>query len=131
LQVDFSGFERSSQEIAVSSRTATLAITLRPLEIPGADATPRAATGRAAEVEALVERIKSLEQRIAELEASAVLSEPETRPKRVEVYVDKNGNVSDDPVPGAKKEVTYQRERVYRRQTINEKLEQALADQDA
>ena len=59
-----------------------------------------------------------------------MLSEPETRVKRVEVYVDQNGEQTDEPVPGAKKEVTYQRERVYRRQTINEKIEEALADAD-
>ena len=29
----------------------------------------------------------------------------------------------DEPVPGAKRQVSYQRERVYRRQTINEKIE--------
>ena len=55
-----------------------------------------------------------------------MLSEPETRVKRIEVYVDPNGVQTDEPVPGAKREVTYQRERVYRRQTINEKIEEAL-----
>src|SRR5262249_54562783 len=84
-----------------------------------------------AEVQRLVDRIKTLEQRITDLESSAVLSEPETRPKRIEVYVDKGGNESDEPFPGAKKQVTYQRERVYRRQTMNEKREQALTEQAA
>jgi hypothetical protein len=77
--------------------------------------------------QALLDRIKALEQRIRDLESSAVLSEPETRVKKVEVYVDKNGVQHDEPVPGAKKEFTFQRERVYRRQTINEKIEEALA----
>ena len=76
---------------------------------------------------ALLERIAQLEKRLADLESSAVLSEPETRVKRIEVYVDKNGVEYDNPVSGAKKTVTYQRERVYRRQTINEKIEEALA----
>ena len=58
-----------------------------------------------------------------------MLSEPETRTKKTTVYVDKNSNIYDKPAPGAKKTVTYQRERVYRRQTINEKIEAALADQ--
>ena len=71
------------------------------------------------------------EQRIEDLESSTVLSEPETRVKRIEVYVDPNNNIHDAPVPGAKKQVTYQRERVYRRQWLSEKLEQAFADQDA
>jgi hypothetical protein len=76
---------------------------------------------------ALLERIEQLEKRLGDLESSAVLSEPETRVKRVEVYVDPNGQEHEDPVPGAKKTVTYQRERVYRRQTINEKIEEAMA----
>src|SRR5262245_49832208 len=61
---------------------------------------------------ALLDRIETLEKRLGELESSAVLSDPETRVRRVEVYVDKNGNQTDNPSPGAKKEVTYQRERV-------------------
>lgn len=80
------------------------------------------------EVLGLLDRIGQLEKRLNDLESSAVLSEPETRVRRVEVYVDKNGVESDQPIPGAKKEVTYQRERVYRRQTINEKIEEAMAD---
>jgi hypothetical protein len=77
---------------------------------------------------ALLDRIEQLEKRLQDLESSAVLSEPETRVKRVEVYVDKNGVEYDQPAPGARKTVTYQRERVYRRQTINEKIEEAMAD---
>ncbi len=76
---------------------------------------------------ALLDRIEQLEKRLVDLESSAVLSEPETRVKRLEVYVDKNGVETDQPVEGAKKTVTYQRERVYRRQTINEKIEEAMA----
>ena len=76
---------------------------------------------------ALVAYIKALEERIAYLESSTVLSEPETRVKRIEVYVDADSNEYDHPVAGTKKVVTYQRERVYRRQTINEKIEEALS----
>jgi hypothetical protein len=75
---------------------------------------------------ALLDRIEQLEKRLGDLESSAVLSEPETRVKRVEVYVDPNGVETDQPAPGAKKKVTYQRERVYRRQTINEKIQEAM-----
>jgi hypothetical protein len=78
---------------------------------------------------ALLDRIETLEKRLGDLESSAVLSDPETRVRRVEVYVDKNGVQSDNPTPGAKKEITYQRERVYRRQTINEKIEEAMASE--
>ena len=78
--------------------------------------------------QALLDRIKLLEQRLRDLESSAVLSEPETRVRKVDVYVDPDGNQFDQPTQGAKKTTTYQRERVFRRQTINEKIEEALAD---
>jgi hypothetical protein len=76
------------------------------------------------------ERLQELERRVSDLESTTVLSEPETRVRRVEVYVDQNGNVHDQPVEGAKRSVTYQRERVYRRQTINEKIEDAMAESE-
>lgn len=127
LQADAPGFERSSQAITVPGPNLSFALNLEPLVVPGAEAAaPRA--GEASDTQALLDRIKTLEQRLSELEAGTVLSEPETRVKRIEVYVDQSGNQHDEPVPGAKKEVTYQRERVYRRQTINEKIEAALAD---
>jgi hypothetical protein len=63
---------------------------------------------------------------ISNLESSAVLSEPETRVRKVEVYADDTGNETDTPTPGSKKVVTYQRERVFRRQTIKEKIDDAL-----
>ena len=78
--------------------------------------------------EALLDRVKTLEQRVKDLETNVVLSEPETRTKRMEVYVDPQGGVHDEPVPGARKTVTYQRERVYRRQTMSEQIESAIAD---
>jgi hypothetical protein len=74
----------------------------------------------------LQQRVEQLEQRVNELESTTVLSEPETRVRRIEVYVDENGVEYDEPGPGREPVVTYQRERVYRRQTINEKLEEAL-----
>jgi hypothetical protein len=89
-----------------------------------------AGAGQAADGERqeLLQRIATLEQRISDLESSTVLSEPETRVRRVEVFVDDAGVEHDEPTPGAKPTVTYQRERVYRRQTINEKIEEALED---
>ena len=96
-----------------------------PSASPGARAEESA--NESTDPKALLERIKLLEQRLADLESSTVLSEPETRVKRIEVWVDPDGGQHDEPVTGAKKVVTYQRERVYRRQTINEKIEEALS----
>jgi hypothetical protein len=87
-----------------------------------------AAQAAEADRQALLQRIATLEQRINDLESSAVLSEPQTRVRRVEVFVDDAGNEHDTPGPGLRPAVTYQRERVYRRQTINEKIEEAMAD---
>jgi len=89
-----------------------------------------ASAAQAAEGERLelLQKIATLEQRISDLESTTVLSEPETRVRRVEVFVDDSGNEHDEPVPGAKPAVTYRRERVYRRQTISEKIEEALEE---
>ena len=130
LFVDAVGFERSSQTVTLGNQPQNLTITLTPLVLPGAEEAA-GANGNVTDSAVLLERIKQLEQRITDIESEAVLSEPETRVKRIEVYVDQNGVQTDEPAPGAKKEVTYQRERVYRRQTINEKIEEALADADA
>ena len=76
----------------------------------------------------LLDRIDELERRIDDLESTTVLSEPETRVRQIEVYVDENGVEHDEPLPGTRRVITYQRERAYRRQTINEKIEEALDD---
>jgi len=125
LQVDAPGFARSSQQIAVPS-SQTISITLEALDLPGAETT---AAQSATDPQALLARIAELEKKVGDLEATTVLSEPETRTKKIEVYVDKNGNQYDVPTPGAKKEIQYQRERVYRRQNIADKIEEALTDQ--
>jgi hypothetical protein len=113
-------FRRSGIDV-IADRTAPLDIAMTP-----------ATAGEAAEFErqALVQRIATLEQRITELESSTVLSEPETRVRRVEVFVDPTGGEHEEPVAGARPVVTYQRERVYRRQTISEKIEEALEEAD-
>jgi hypothetical protein len=127
LQADRPGFGRASQAITVPGPNLTFTMALEALDVPGAEA-PAATAGEAVDTQALLDRIKVLEQRIGELESTTVLSDPETRVRRVEVFVDASGNQSDVQVPGATPQVTYQRERVYRRQTINEKIEEALAD---
>jgi Carboxypeptidase regulatory-like domain len=113
-------FRRAGVEVVID-RTASLDIALTP-----------ATAAEAAEFErqALLQRIATLEQRLTELETTTVLSEPETRVRRVEVFVDPSGGVHEEPVAGAEPTVTYQRERVYRRQTIGEKIEEALEDAD-
>jgi Carboxypeptidase regulatory-like domain/Carbohydrate-selective porin, OprB family len=131
IMADALGFERASQELVVGNQTPRVTLTLAELEVPGAEPVAGAATTAATDPQALLNRIKTLEQRIADLESGTVLSEPETRVKRIEVFKDKNGIEYDEPVPGAAKTVTYQRERVYRRQWLSEKLEQAFADQEA
>jgi hypothetical protein len=87
-----------------------------------------AAAAAEGERQELLQKIATLEQRVADLETSTVLSEPETRVRRVEVFVDPSGAEHDDPVPGAKRVVTYRRERTYRRQTISEKIDAAMED---
>ena len=131
IMADALGFERASQELVVGNQTPSVTLTLSELEVPGAEPVATQNRGTATDPQALLARIKTLEQRIADLESGTVLSEPETRVKRIEVYKDKNGNEYDQPTPGATKTVTYQRERVYRRQWLSEKLEQAFADQEA
>jgi hypothetical protein len=111
-------FRRAGVEV-VMDRSAPLDIALNA-----------ASAAEAAEYERqqLIQTIATLEQRISDLESTTVLSEPETRVRRVEVFVDPTGGEHDQPVAGAEPVVTYQRERVYRRQTISEKIEEALED---
>jgi hypothetical protein len=111
-------FRRTGVEV-VADRTGTLDITLNAAS---------AAAAAEFERQQLLDRIATLEQRISDLESTTVLSEPETRVRRVEVFVDPSGGEHEEPVPGATPVVTYQRERVYRRQTISEKIEEALED---
>ena len=81
--------------------------------------------------EALSQRIEELEERLGRLESTAVISEPETRVRQILVWVDDDGIEYDAEMPGTRSVVTYQRERVFRRQTINEKIEEALDDASA
>lgn len=126
------GFAQSSSNAALLRRVQQLEQRVQELEAEKAAAPAPAPAGQTANIspaalQALLDRVNTLEGRMGDIETSAVLSEPETRVKRVQVYVDKNGNQYDQPTPGATPEVTYQRERVLRRQTINEKIEEALA----
>ncbi|HLG60213.1 MAG TPA: carboxypeptidase regulatory-like domain-containing protein [Vicinamibacterales bacterium] len=111
-------FRRRGVEVAMD-KTEPLDITL------DAASAAEAAEGERQE---LLQKIATLEQRVGDLESTTVLSEPETRVRRVEVFVDPNGAEHDDPVPGATPKITYRRERTYRRQTISEKIDAALED---
>jgi len=107
---------------------ATLCCTAGTLHAQARQPAPAAPTTASQREQELQNRVEQLERRIGDLESSTVLSEPETSVKRVEVYVDENGVQYTEPGPGRTPQVTYQRERVFRRQTINEKLEEALDD---
>jgi hypothetical protein len=126
LQVDAPGFSRSSQPVTLPTNQ-TFAVKLDVLEVPGGETSTRP-PGQS-DTQALQSQIAALEQRVRDLESTTVLSEPETRTKKTTVYIDKNNNVFDSPKDGTKKTVTYQRERVYRRENINEKITAALDDQ--
>ncbi len=76
----------------------------------------------------LQNRVDELERRVGELETTTVLSEPETRVREIVVYVDENGQEHTTPEPGTRPVVTYQREAAYRRQTIGEKIDEAMED---
>ncbi|KMP11355.1 hypothetical protein UR09_03635 [Candidatus Nitromaritima sp. SCGC AAA799-A02] len=88
------------------------------------------------EVEYLRDRMQRLEERLMELESKAVLSEPELIVKRKDIWVCNDGLEFDDPDSGKcsdgekpQKSFTYQREKVFRRQTISEKIEETLASE--
>ncbi len=51
----------------------------------------------------LHDRVDQLERRIDDLESTTVLSEPETRVRQIEVYVDENGVEYDEPLPGTRR----------------------------
>ncbi len=109
-----------------------LAVLAMALVLPSI-ATAQEATVGADERRAMQDQIDALQRRLSELESNAVLSEPETRVIAKEVWVDENGleydPASDVSAPkGLRKQITYQRARAYRRQTISEKVEEALGD---
>jgi hypothetical protein len=82
-------------------------------------------------VQALLDRIDELERRLSTLESTAVISQPKVLVKEVHNWVDDNGNVYDREVPGSKEQVTYQREIAQRRQTIDDEIADALAEEAA
>jgi hypothetical protein len=81
--------------------------------------------------QALLDRLDALDKRLGDLESTAVLSAPKVLVKEVHVWVDQNGNQYDHAVPGAKESVTYQRELAHRRQTIEDEINDKLAEGSA
>lgn len=98
-----------------------------PSTPPPAAATPNAD----ASTQALLDRIDELERRLSQLESTAVISQPKVLVKEVHVWVDENGNQYDHEVPGAKEVITYERELAQRRETIEDSIEEKLAEEAA
>src|SRR6185295_17145822 len=94
-----------------------------------ASAPPPPAAGL--DTQAILDRLEQLDMRLSNLETGAVLSEPTINVKEITVYVDQNGNEFDQPGPGLTPQITYQRERVFRRQSVDNAIEEALANQEA
>ncbi|MBT3921108.1 MAG: hypothetical protein HOF21_00890 [Nitrospina sp.] len=89
------------------------------------------------EVRVLRNRTQELEDRLMDLESKAVLSEPELIVKQKDIWVCDDGQEFDRPDRAKcrdgkelRKSFTYQREKVYRRQTISEKIEEALTAEE-
>src|SRR5439155_6054819 len=82
LQVDAPGFSRSSQPVTLPT-TQTFSVKLEILEIPGAEEPTRPA-GQS-DTQIMQAQIAALEQRVRDLEATTVLSEPETRTRKTTV----------------------------------------------
>lgn len=89
---------------------------------------PQVAPGNL-DTQAILDRLDQIDMRLTDLETNTVTSAPKTIVKEVQVYVDQNGTQYDTPQPGTRPEITYQRERVFRRQTVDEAIEEALANQ--
>jgi len=98
----------------------------QPTPAPGA-----AAKSGDPQIQVLLDRIDELERRLSQLESTAVLSAPKVLVKEVHVWVDKDGNEYDHAVPGAKETITYQRELAQRRQTIEDEIDDKLAEESA
>ncbi len=87
----------------------------------------------------LENRLQELEDQLRDLESKTVLSEPEMIIKQKEIWVCENGHEYDNRLDGKcpndglslHKESTYQREKVYRRQTIGEQIQNALDEREA
>jgi hypothetical protein len=83
------------------------------------------------DTQAILDRLDAIDQRLQYLETNVVLSEPKTVVREVEVFVDPAGNEFNEPAPDRRPVLTYERQRVFRRQSVGEEIEDALASADA
>jgi hypothetical protein len=97
--------------------------------MPAAPAAPGAPANL--DTAAILERLNAIDERLNNLETNVVLSEPKTIVREVERYVDPNGLEYDQPAAGRRPVLTYERQRVFRRQSIGEEIEDALAAEGA
>ena len=121
------GFGRASQEVTIPTSQA-VAVAMEPLELIGAEAAPRVSR-RKHRHSGAPRAHQALEQRLTEFESHGAVRSRKRASSGSRSGSTRTASSTDQPVPGAKREVTYQRERAYRRQTINEKIEEALADE--
>ena len=99
--------------------------------MPSPPPPPPPPAGEPLDTKAILDRLESIEARLTDLETYTVTSQPKTIVKETQVYVDQNGNQYDTPQPGTHPEITYQRERVFRRQTVDDAIQEALQNQAA
>lgn len=104
---------------------------LREVETERGMPSPPPPAAQTLDTQAILDRLDQIENRLVDLETNTVTSQPKTIVKQVEVYVDQNGNEFDTPQPGTRPQITFQRERVFRRQTVDDAIAEALADQTA
>ena len=97
--------------------------------MPAAPAAPGAPANL--DTAAILERLNAIDERLNNLETNVVLSEPKTIVREVERYVDPSGAEFDQPAPDRRPVLTYERQRVFRRQSIGEEIEDALAAEGA
>ena len=83
------------------------------------------------DTQAILDRLNAIDERLNNLETNVVLSEPKTIVREVERYVDPSGAEFDQPAPDRRPVLTYERQRVFRRQSIGEEIEDALAAEGA
>src|SRR6185503_6784457 len=82
-----------------------------------------------ANTQVLLDRIDELERRLSQLESTAVISQPKVLVKEVRVWVDEDGNQYDHEVPGSREIITYERELAQRRETIEDSIDEKLAEE--